>query len=93
MTNKEAIKYLIVPVVISTKLSAENLKQKEAYELAIKALKERPHGKWIPLSECSNHGFYCSICWKKEYKDEYAIHKVRSNFYPNCGADMRGEEE
>ena len=39
MTNKEAIKYLIVPTLTSTKPSAEYLKQKEAYELAQKALK------------------------------------------------------
>lgn len=41
MENKEAIKYLIKPVATSTKPSAEYLKQKEAYELAIKAL-EKP---------------------------------------------------
>ena len=40
MRNKEAIKYLIKPVATSTKPSAEYLKQKEAYELAIKALKD-----------------------------------------------------
>lgn len=38
MTNQEAIKYLIVPTATSTKPSAEYLKQKEAYDLAIKAL-------------------------------------------------------
>lgn len=38
MTNKEAIKYLITPVATSTEPSAEYLKQKEAYVLAIKAL-------------------------------------------------------
>ena len=40
MTYKEAIKYLIVPTATSTKSSTEYLKQKEAYELAIKALEE-----------------------------------------------------
>lgn len=38
MTNEEAIKYLIKPVATSTKLGAEYLRQKEAYELAVKAL-------------------------------------------------------
>lgn len=38
MTNKEAIKYLIAPFATSTKSYNEYLKQKEAYELAIKAL-------------------------------------------------------
>ena len=44
MTNKDAIKYLIAPIATSTEPSAEYLKQKEAYELAIKALEERPQG-------------------------------------------------
>ena len=38
MTNEEAIKYLIAPVATSTEPSAEYLKQKEAYDLAIQAL-------------------------------------------------------
>ena len=38
MTNEEAIKYLIAPIATSTEPSAEYLKQKEAYDLAIKAL-------------------------------------------------------
>ena len=38
MDNKEAIKYLIAPIATSTEPSAEYLKQKEAYDLAIKAL-------------------------------------------------------
>lgn len=40
MENKEAIKYLIAPVATSSRPSAEYLRQKEAYELAIKALKD-----------------------------------------------------
>lgn len=48
MDNKEAIKYLIAPIATSTKSYNEYLKQKEAYELAIKALEERPQGKeWL----------------------------------------------
>lgn len=49
MTNKEAIKYLIPPVATSTKPSAEYLKQKAAYGLAIKTLGERSRGEWIPI--------------------------------------------
>lgn len=41
MTNEEAIKYLIAPVATTTRPpSGEYLKQKEAYELAIEALKD-----------------------------------------------------
>ena len=46
MDNKEAIKYLIPPVATSTQPSAEYLKQKEAYDLAIKVLKDVPKGEW-----------------------------------------------
>ena len=47
MTNKEAIKYLIAPTATSTEPSAEYLKQKEAYDLAIKALEERPQDEGL----------------------------------------------
>ena len=40
MTNEEAIKYLIAPTATSTEPSAEYLKQKEAYDLAVKALED-----------------------------------------------------
>ena len=51
MTNKEAIAYLIQPIATSTEPSAEYFKQKEAYDLAIKALEERSQGEWISVSE------------------------------------------
>lgn len=51
MNNEEIIKYLIPPVATSTEPSAEYLKQKEAYDLAIKVLEQRPQGEWIPVSE------------------------------------------
>lgn len=40
ITNEEVIKYLIAPTATSTEPSAEYLKQKAAYDLAIKALEE-----------------------------------------------------
>lgn len=51
------------------------------------------HGEWITLTECSNEGVYCSVCHKKVYKVDYARSnkpvKMKSDFCPNCGADMR----
>jgi 20S proteasome alpha/beta subunit len=41
MDNKEAIKYLIRPFATSTQSYNEYLKQKEAYDLAVKALEEK----------------------------------------------------
>ena len=54
------------------------------------------HGRWISLTECSNEGVYCSKCYKKVYKADYAWcvnkNKVRSNYCPNCGAKMDLED-
>ena len=52
------------------------------------------HGHWISLTDCSNAGVYCSICYKKVWKEDYAWcnrkNKLRSNYCPNCGAKMDG---
>lgn len=56
MTNKEAIKYLIVPTATSTKPSDEYLKQKEAYELAIKAL-EFAESQRLCCENCVNRNY------------------------------------
>ena len=56
MTNKEAIKYLIVPTATSTKSSTEYLKQKEAYELAIKAL-EFAESQRLCCDNCVNRNY------------------------------------
>lgn len=43
---------------------------------------ERPQGKWITTWE--RYIFQCSCCHGMS---------VKYNFCPNCGADMRGDEE
>lgn len=44
-------------------------------------LKQRPHGEWIP---CKDDNFCkCSEC------KQIVMSEERSNFCPNCGADMR----
>ncbi len=54
------------------------------------------HGRWVSLTECANEGVYCSVCYKKVYKADYALcnkkNKVRSPYCPNCGAKMDLEE-
>ena len=65
-------------------------------DLCLRASKyeDRPKGKWIILDDCSNEGVYCSECHKKVFKIDYSnTVKIRSNYCPNCGADMREEQE
>lgn len=89
MTNKEAIEFL---KNISSEEAGRCIGNEgtfyaelmmyhvEALHLAIKALEERPKGKW----EYTNNGIiYCNIC------NHYL--GFRGNFCPNCGADMRGD--
>lgn len=42
---------------------------------------ERPHGKWVVLE----YGYKCSVCTAAFY--------THSNFCPNCGADMRTQND
>lgn len=55
-----------------------------------KELKEVKHGEWFLLDECANEGVYCSVCYKKVYKADYANQKLKSKYCPNCGARMKG---
>lgn len=52
------------------------------------------HGYWYLLDDCTNAGVYCSECYKKVYRVEYANQKIKSKYCPNCGAimDLEGEE-
>ncbi len=56
---------------------------------------ERPQGEW---KEFKYGLYYCSRCFEQVDKDIERIESLvskgeRSNFCPNCGADMRGKEE
>lgn len=47
---------------------------------------ERKHGKWELEPE---YGWYiCSAC-----RDEVTVKSGRTNYCPNCGADLRGEDD
>ncbi|MBQ1570829.1 MAG: hypothetical protein IIZ78_06880, partial [Clostridiales bacterium] len=53
-----------------------------------KLLKQKS-GKWI---ETEYHRWRCSVCREKGMSEWDNIHDVRTNFCPDCGADMRGAE-
>lgn len=85
MTREEAIKE---PELIA-KVTMWN-DRREAVEMAIEALKDRPHGEWIERHEIINQITFfgenrCSNCGKRSF--------IKSDFCPNCGADMRGGTE
>lgn len=52
---------------------------------------ERKKGKWIIKRDCEGktRKVICPLCWYESH--ELCWHDP--NFCPNCGADMRGEEE
>ena len=60
----------------------------KAVDIAIKALsaQERKRGRWILKSTNGEMFDCCSECGFVEWD-------APRNFCPNCGADMRGEEE
>lgn len=65
----------------------------KALDVAIEALKDRPHGEWLSHYDyCKKHElipsgliafWWCNQC-------EQGV-EIKTNFCPNCGADMRKE--
>lgn len=85
-------KYLIRPIATSTKPSTEYQKQLEAYQAAVKLLDDLPsaqpeqkHGWWIETESDEPCFYRCSEC-KRMVDEDF-------RFCPNCGADMRGEQD
>ena len=52
-------------------------------------LEERPKGKWYYNYQ---NGWHCSICNKSVKDMPTVMGKADFNFCPNCGANMKGEE-
>lgn len=55
-------------------------------------IEERKTGRWIEVDDAYNRiSGRCSVCgWESHmYEDDV----VGMNYCPNCGADMRGEQE
>lgn len=68
-------------------------KMEEFIKLSVKALKEqRPKGHWIEQNDDYFDWYECSECAYGSEDDEMQksrVYDVRTNFCPNCGADMR----
>jgi hypothetical protein len=92
MTNKEAIELLKRATMFEPTL--ENRDYPEAFDLAIKALEERPQGEWIyGEDDCGQDGWFCSECgffvpWYYQYyeKDIDFIREYKA--CPHCLAEM-----
>lgn len=102
MTREEAIKLVDDRMCFGRgKWSDHHMPERDIYweagEMAIKALEwpERKKGKW-QITEAYPHNVYCSVCHKKFAQTHWAVWEDGSlprNFCPNCGTDMRGEQE
>lgn len=77
MTNKEAIFKLIK---YRRRLEEDSTIDAEPFDMAIDAL-EGKHGKWV--LEHLSQLWECTNCHEREIRT--------TDFCPNCGADMRGE--
>ena len=63
--------------------------------LVYRCAPQRPQGEWIE-KHCDYGVYYrCSNCHKMppNYECDYKEGAIKTNYCPNCGADMRGEEE
>lgn len=69
---------------------------KQALEMLIEKIQKAPpvtpsrhKGHWI---ETEYHHWRCSVCREKGMSDWDNIHNVRTNFCPDCGAEMESKE-
>lgn len=86
ITREEAIKELTHELRIWESECKSVHPMKDALKMAIEAL-NRPQGEWIERHEIINQITFfgenrCSNCRKRSF--------IKSDFCPNCGADMRG---
>ena len=98
MDRKEAIEYAKFRLECHTKGDGEYTDYGEFLVAAIEALQEpeRKKGHWIEIIKDERFGdewdeiavYKCSVC-----ESEFVECMGTYNFCPNCGADMRGEQE
>ena len=100
MTNEEAIEVLnnwdmACPICEKRKSEEKGVcsdcRFNKALNLAIKALEERPHSKWVKIFENPfTNGYICPFCGHKIQVTEQFLPEVTE--CEVCGADMRGAE-
>ena len=55
-------------------------------------VRENIRGKWIKAKDDVSFHYECSVCKAKPLYEEFCHQPELSDFCPNCGADMRGEQ-
>lgn len=90
MTREEAID--CINAIHVQMFNSGNSKWTEACDMAIEALKDRPHGEWKhAIVDCCESGYmcpHCNGCAVIDGKsDGYSV-----TFCPNCGSDNRPKE-
>lgn len=91
MTREEAIEILKDDAYVL--YEDDSPYNRQAYDMAIEALKKKKSGKWmwIPYEDNPEIGnWHCSQCFFMPAA--FNLAKKHLRFCPNCGADMRGEE-
>ena len=86
MTREEALMWL--REITYSAFDRTTAKERQAVQMAIEALKDRPKGEWTneggePIKD--KFCVYCSEC--KEWSE------YRTNYCGNCGARMKGGAE
>lgn len=93
MTNEQALEILEHNWTKLVNLDYTDEELGQALDLAIKALEDKSQGKWVgnKFDEhmCNKCGHYA--LYEEEADGQY--YEVQSDFCPNCGAKMGGEEE
>ena len=79
-------------LIVAVRKAFESLEQFGNSEPLPPAQPERIKGRWISADAIfGGEPFYCSECG--ENTRDTVMGKPRWNFCPNCGADMRGEQD
>jgi hypothetical protein len=81
MTREEAID--CIKAIHVQMFNSGASKWTEACDMAIEALKDRPHGEW-KNGMCTNCGAECF--------EDYYMRDINTEFCHRCGADMRPKE-
>ena len=91
MTREEAIEILNDDAYVL--YEDDSPYNRQAYDMAIEALREQKKGKWI--SQVGG-GYCCSKCGRYALHDvdgKFALLFAKSKYCPHCGAKMEVQDE